>query len=252
MVDIVSIGVHSVIDQNYRRKVQLGLFGLFLAVSIATAVWFIFPASQSVLTPFLLPAIFLLFTLSMGYYTFLLGCDKKSVINNILGITEPAESVKRVHCQEKIQSLLGEVRSITRDKFCDTLVDLCFEDRKEAHKLALYVKEIEGIISTITNEDLLCYFDQFFTMIEISDNRGRGALVEFARECRKISEIVPNFAQKFVAMQAKFHPEGYLCGWLPKPAEIVGYGALISLIPSQINSFLTQVSEVNNDIRLIT
>lgn len=158
----------------------------------------------------------------MGYYTFLFDCDKKSVVNNVIGITEPAESVKRVHCQEKIQSLLGKVRNTTRDKFCNMLIDLCFEDRKEAHKLALYVKEIEDIISQITNEDLLDYFDQFFTIIEISDNKSRCKLIEFARVCREISETVQNSEQKSVAMQVKLHNEGHLCGFVPKPSRNCG------------------------------
>lgn len=77
MIDIASIGVSTVIDQNYRRKAQLCLSGLFVTVSIATVTWFIFPASQNVLAPFLLPAMFLLFTLSMGYYMFIFSCEEK-------------------------------------------------------------------------------------------------------------------------------------------------------------------------------
>lgn len=42
MIDIASIGVSTVIDQNYRRKAQLCLSGLFVTVSIATVTWFIF------------------------------------------------------------------------------------------------------------------------------------------------------------------------------------------------------------------
>ncbi len=112
MIDIASIGVSTVIDQNYRRKAQLCLSGLFVTVSIATVTWFIFPASQNVLAPFLLPAMFLLFTLSMGYYMFIFSCEEKSLVKNVLGMVEPDESVKRVHCQENIKSLLAEVRSI--------------------------------------------------------------------------------------------------------------------------------------------
>jgi hypothetical protein len=246
MIDIVSIGVNAIIDKKYKRRLQLGLFVVFLAVSAATSVWFIFPASQSVLAPFLLPAIWLLFTLSMGYYIFLLGHDTKSAINNVLGITEPAESVKRLHCQEKIQSLLAEVRSTTKDKFCKVLIDFCFENREKAHELALYVKEIDNIISPITNKDLLDYFDQFFTITEIRDNKSRGELIEFARTCKKINDIVPESAQKFTAMQAKSHPEGYLCGWIPKPVEIIDCSPMIS---SNVNSMLSQVSKVSNHIQ---
>ncbi|WCR57763.1 MAG: hypothetical protein PG980_000235 [Wolbachia endosymbiont of Ctenocephalides felis wCfeJ] len=38
MVDVASIGVNTVIDCKYRRKVQLSLLGLFLVVSTATAI----------------------------------------------------------------------------------------------------------------------------------------------------------------------------------------------------------------------
>lgn len=43
MVGVVSIGINTVIDNGYRRKIKLVMSGLFLAVSAATAVWFIFP-----------------------------------------------------------------------------------------------------------------------------------------------------------------------------------------------------------------
>lgn len=86
MIDVAFIGVNTVINNRYRRKIQLVMSGLFLAVSAATAVWFIFPELQNVLAPFLLPAIFLFLTLSMGYYTFLFGYEKKSVVENVLGI----------------------------------------------------------------------------------------------------------------------------------------------------------------------
>ncbi len=171
MIDIASIGVSTVIDQNYRRKAQLCLSGLFVTVSIATVTWFIFPASQNVLAPFLLPAMFLLFTLSMGYYMFIFSCEEKSLVKNVLGMVEPAESVKRVHCQENIKSLLAEVRSTTKDRFRNVLVNLCFEDRSKAHKLALYVKEIDDIVSSIKNKDLLDHFDQFFTITEVSNKK---------------------------------------------------------------------------------
>ncbi|WP_265022650.1 hypothetical protein [Wolbachia endosymbiont (group B) of Ischnura elegans] len=88
-------------------------------MSAATAVWFIFPESQNLLAPFLLPAIFLLLTLSMGYYTFLFGCEKKSV-EKMFSVS--AESVKRVNCQDGIGFLLAETRDITKNKFCKVLL----------------------------------------------------------------------------------------------------------------------------------
>ncbi len=43
MIDIASIGVSTVIDQNYRRKAQLCLSGLFVTVSITTVYLVYFP-----------------------------------------------------------------------------------------------------------------------------------------------------------------------------------------------------------------
>ncbi|MDV6248727.1 hypothetical protein [Wolbachia endosymbiont of Zaprionus taronus] len=203
MIDIASIGVSTVIDQNYRRKAQLCLSGLFVTVSIATVTWFIFPASQNVLAPFLLPAMFLLFTLSMGYYMFIFSCEEKSLVKNVLGMVEPDESVKRVHCQENIKSLLAEVRSTTKDRFRNVLVNLCFEDPSKAHKLALYVKEIDDIVSSIKNKDLLDHFDQFFTITEVSNKKNRSELMNLARAYKMISEEDPDKIQDFLATQTK-------------------------------------------------
>lgn len=246
MIDIASVGVNTIVNQTYRKKIQLGLSALFLIVSAATTAWFVFPESQYILTPFLLPAIFLLSTLSTGYYMFLFGCNKKSVVENVLGMIEPAESVKRIHCQERIQNLLAEVRSTTKEKFCNVLVDLCFENRNEAHKLALYVKEIDDIVSSITNKDLLDYFDQFFTIVEVSDNRNRGSLVEFARTCKKINDTLPYSTQKFLAVQAKLCPEGLLPGGMVKPTEVINYLGIGSYT---VNSFLSTIKDVSNCIQ---
>ncbi|WP_264736272.1 hypothetical protein [Wolbachia endosymbiont (group A) of Rhinocyllus conicus] len=221
MVDVASIGVNAVIDHKYRKRAQLTLLGLFLVVSAATAVWFIFPVSQNVLVPFLLPAVFLFFTLSMGYYMFIFSCEKKSLVKNVLGMVEPAESVKRVHCQENIKSLLAEVRSTTRDRFCNALVNLCFEDRSKAHKLALSVKDIDDIVSSIKNKDLLDHFDQFFTTTEVSNKKSRSELMDSARAYKIISEEDPNEIQNFLATQTK------------------SYSCEITL--SKINNFLSQV-----------
>ncbi len=201
MVDVAFIGVNTVIDNGYRRKIKLVMSGLFLAVSAATAVWFIFPESQNVLAPFLLPAIFLLLTLSMGYYTFLFDCEKKSVIENVLGMVEPAESVKRVRCQEEIKFLLAKTRDITENKFCDELINLCFEDRSKVHKLALYVRDIDSIASSIKDEDLLNHFDQFFTITEVSNKNSRNELINRARIYRAISEKPKDEIQSFLANQ---------------------------------------------------
>ena len=38
MVDVAFVGVNTVIDNRYRRKIRLIISGLFLAVSVATAV----------------------------------------------------------------------------------------------------------------------------------------------------------------------------------------------------------------------
>ncbi|WP_341813254.1 hypothetical protein [Wolbachia endosymbiont (group B) of Germaria angustata] len=201
MVDVAFIGINTVIDNGYRRKIKLVMSGLFLAVSAATAVWFIFPGSQNVLAPFLLPAIFLLLTLSMGYYTFLFGCEKKYVVENVLGMVEPAESVKRVRCQDEIESLLAETRDITKSKFCNVLINLCFEDRSKAHKLALYVRDIDSVASSIKDEDLLNHFDQFFTITEASNKNIRNELINRARIYRTISEKPKNEIQSFLDNQ---------------------------------------------------
>lgn len=71
----------------------------------------------------------------MGYYTFLFGCEKKSVVENVLGMVEPAESVKRVYCQDGIEFLLAETRDITKNKFCKVLINLCFENRSKGTNL---------------------------------------------------------------------------------------------------------------------
>lgn len=201
MVDVAFVGVNTVIDNGYRRKIKFVMSGLFLAVSAATAVWFIFPESQNVLAPFLLPSIFLLLTLSMGYYTFLFGCEKKSVVENVLGTVEPAESVKRVRCQDGIEFLLAETRDITKNKFCKALINLCFDDRSKAHKLALYVRDIDSIASSIKDEDLLNHFDQFFTITEVSNKNSRNELINRARIYRTISEKPKNEIQSFLANQ---------------------------------------------------
>lgn len=62
-----------------------------------------------------------------------------------------AESFKRVRCQDGIEFLLAETRDIIKSKFCNIS---CFEDRSKAHKLALHVKEIDDIVSSIKNKDL--------------------------------------------------------------------------------------------------
>lgn len=226
MVDIASIGVNAIIDKACRKKIKLGLSVLFLTISVVTAVWFAFPGLQCILTPFLIPAVLLFSTLSAGYYMFLFSYNKRSVIENVLGMTEPTESVKRRHCQEKIQNLLAEVRSTTKEKFCNVLVDLCFEDRSEAHKLALYIKEIDNIVSSITNTNLLDHFDQFFTIIEVSDSRSRSALIEFARTCKRINETLQQSAQRPLGTQAALCLEESLPGRMIQPTGAVNYSGI--------------------------
>ncbi|WCR57762.1 hypothetical protein [Wolbachia endosymbiont of Ctenocephalides felis wCfeJ] len=154
---------------------------------------------------------------------FLFGCEKKSLVNNVLGITDPAESVKRVNCQKKIETLLAEVRDTTRKRFCNELVDLCFEDRSKAHKLALYIKEIDGIVSLITNKDLLNHFDQFFTITEVSNKKNRGNLINLARAYKVIYEEHSDKIQDFLATQT----------------ESYSYEVMFP----KINTFLSQISK---------
>ncbi|WP_423348979.1 hypothetical protein [Wolbachia sp. wLmal] len=127
---------------------------------------------------------------------FIFSCEEKSLVKNVLGMVEPAESVKRVHCQENIKSLLAEVRSTTKDRFRNVLVNLCFEDRSKAHKLALYVKEID-------DKGLLDHFDQFFTITEVSNKKNRSELMNLARAYKMISEEDPDKIQDFLATQTK-------------------------------------------------
>lgn len=101
------------------------------------------------------------------------------------------------------------------------LVDLCFEDRSKAHKLALYVKEIDDIVSSIKNKDLLDHFDQFFTITEVSDKKNRSELMNLARAHKMISEEDPDKIQNFLATQTKSYSYEIM---LPK-----------------INNFLSQV-----------
>ncbi|WP_264703555.1 MULTISPECIES: hypothetical protein [unclassified Wolbachia] len=83
------------------------------------------------------------------------------------------------------------------------LVNLCFEDRSKAHKLALYVKEIDDIVSSIKNKDLLDHFDQFFTITEVSNKKNRSELMNLARAYKMISEEDPDKIQDFLATQTK-------------------------------------------------
>ncbi|UIP92440.1 hypothetical protein JSQ73_004540 [Wolbachia endosymbiont of Anopheles demeilloni] len=112
-----------------------------------------------------------------------------------------AESVKRVHCQDGIEFLLAETRDITKNKFCKVLINLCFEDRSKAHKLALYVRDIDSVASSIKDEDLLNHFDQFFTINEVSYKNSRNELINRARIYRTISEKPKNEIQSFLANQ---------------------------------------------------
>lgn len=112
-----------------------------------------------------------------------------------------AESVKRVRCQDEIESLLMEARDITKNKFCKVLINLCFEDRSKAHKLALYVKDIDSVASLIKDEDMLHYFDQIFTITEVSNKNSRNELINRARIYRTISEKPKDEIQSFLANQ---------------------------------------------------
>ncbi|WP_353286193.1 hypothetical protein [Wolbachia endosymbiont (group A) of Crataerina pallida] len=91
----------------------------------------------------------------------------------------------------------------TKDRFRNVLVNLCFEDRSKAHKLALYVKEIDDIVSSIKNKDLLDHFDQFFTITEVSNKKNRSELMNLARAYKMISEEDPDKIQDFLATQTK-------------------------------------------------
>ncbi|MDE5061405.1 MULTISPECIES: hypothetical protein [Wolbachia] len=84
--------------------------------------------------------------------------------------------------------MLAETRDITKNKFCNVLINLCFEDRSKAHKLALYVKDIDNIVSSIKDKDLLNHFDQIFTITEVSNKHSRNELINRARTYRTISE----------------------------------------------------------------
>lgn len=106
-----------------------------------------------------------------------------------------------MRCQDEIESLLAKTRDITKNKFCNILINLCFEDRIKAHKLALYVKDIDDIASLIKNEDLLSHFDQFFTITEVSNKNSRNELINRARIYRTISEKPKNEIQSFLANQ---------------------------------------------------
>ncbi|WCR53703.1 MAG: hypothetical protein PG981_000725 [Wolbachia endosymbiont of Ctenocephalides orientis wCori] len=43
MIDIASVVVNTIVNQTYRKKIQLGLSALFFIVSAATTAWFVFP-----------------------------------------------------------------------------------------------------------------------------------------------------------------------------------------------------------------
>lgn len=77
----------------------------------------------------------------------------------------------------------------------------CFENRNKTHKLALYVRDIDSVASSIKDEDLLNHFDQFFTITEVTNKNSRNELINRTRIYRTISEKPKNEIQSFLANQ---------------------------------------------------
>lgn len=174
----------------------------------------------------------------------------KSLMDLVL--INPKQAYRVATCIRRTYNKFNEIRPHIRNKFFDSIIELAYTDRDDALVLATVVKEIDDIVSGITNKDLLDYFDQFFTFTETQHVHERTKVIEFARACKRIHDVMPINLQKISAVQAKLRPEGILPGGIIKPTEVVSYLEMVSSYAekalSTAKSWVSFVSDARNSV----